>query len=281
MAIHLSPPIKIKTRGGPSFSVKSIDLHELGENVSPIAVLDDFRVSGRPFPPHPHAGFSAVTYVFEDSPGDLRSGDSLGNDIRVGPGGVVWTQAGRGVIHHEVPAQPDRELHGAQFFVNLSAKNKLIPPQVLSLDGKDVPEWHSEEGDRVRVVVGNYRDVASPLTPAEPFTLLDAEVRQELTLDLQPEQYGLLYVQSGSARIASDTKALSLVLGQAVTVRGSGSVRVMAEETVRMLFLVGTEIHDPVLANGPFIMNDPAQIADAMKRYQTGGMGRMDQLSRN
>jgi hypothetical protein len=45
----------------------SIKLLDLDERPSPIAVLDDFRVCGRPFGPHPHAGSSALTYVFEDS----------------------------------------------------------------------------------------------------------------------------------------------------------------------------------------------------------------------
>ena len=31
------------------------------------------RVRGQPFSPHPHAGFSAVTYVFEDSEGSLEA----------------------------------------------------------------------------------------------------------------------------------------------------------------------------------------------------------------
>jgi len=279
MAIQLSAPIRAKLRGAANFSVQSIDLHGRGEHASSIVLLDDFRVRDRPFPPHPHAGFSAVTYVFEDSPTDLRSGDSMGNDIRVGPGGIVWTQAGRGVMHHEVPAQPGRELHGAQFFVNLSARNKLIDPQVLWLDGKDVPQWQSEQGDRVRVVVGSYRGVSSPLVPAEPFSLLDAEVLHELTFDLQPTQYGLLYVQSGDASVVTDAQAVALASGQAVTVRGFGTYSVVAERSARLLLLIGTENHDPVVSNGPFIMNAPEQIGDAMKRYQLGGMGRLAPLS--
>jgi redox-sensitive bicupin YhaK (pirin superfamily) len=84
---------------------------------------DEFRVTGRPFPPHPHAGFSAVTYVLEDSEGKLRSRDSLGNDLVTGPGGIVWTQAGSGLIHEELPADSNRELHAVQVFVNLSSRN--------------------------------------------------------------------------------------------------------------------------------------------------------------
>lgn len=102
----------------------------------PIAVLDDFRVRGEPFPPLPHAGFSAVAYVFEDSQSGLRSRDSLGDDVVIGPAGIVWTQAGSGVIHHEIPAS-DGDLHVLQLFVNLSAKNKLIAPQMLKPENDD------------------------------------------------------------------------------------------------------------------------------------------------
>jgi redox-sensitive bicupin YhaK (pirin superfamily) len=67
VSIHFSPVIGAQESGSSStFSVRSIDLHQLGERASPVVVLDHFHVRGRPFPPHPHAGFSAVTYVFED-----------------------------------------------------------------------------------------------------------------------------------------------------------------------------------------------------------------------
>ena len=100
MSIEFSRVIAARAQGsGSNFSVKRIELHELGERASPVVVLDDFRVRDRPFPPHPHAGFSAVTHVFEDSQSGLRSRSSLGDDAVVGPGGIVWTQAGSGVIH--------------------------------------------------------------------------------------------------------------------------------------------------------------------------------------
>jgi hypothetical protein len=75
MAIHMTQ-LTVHARGGPQFSVHSIDLHAQGAHASPVIMIDDFGVEGRPFQPHPHAGFSAVTYVFEDSPGGLRSSES-------------------------------------------------------------------------------------------------------------------------------------------------------------------------------------------------------------
>ena len=88
MPIQFSRPVAARRRALPGFSsLLYVDLEELGVAASPLAVLDDFRVPGLPFSPHPHAGFAAVTYVFEDSPGDLRSRASLGADLTVGQAG--------------------------------------------------------------------------------------------------------------------------------------------------------------------------------------------------
>ncbi len=179
---------------GPAFSVRSVDLSAAEGAGLPVRVVDDFRVGGHPFGPHPHAGFSAVTYVFEDSAGALRSRDSLGNDIVVGPGGVVWTQAGSGAMHEELPAQPGRELHGLQVFVNLPSRLKLTPPRVMHLDGPAVPVWRGPEGDRVRVVSGAYAQVESPLRPAHPLDWLDLHLARALPLLLPTGHRALLYV---------------------------------------------------------------------------------------
>ena len=126
MSVQFSPVINAQPRRIPAFSaLQYIDLVALGVYGSPLAVLDDFRVQELPFSAHPHAGFAAVTYVFEDSASGVRSRTSTGADLVVGAGGIVWTQAGSGVIHEEVPAERGRELHGLQLFVNLSSKNKL------------------------------------------------------------------------------------------------------------------------------------------------------------
>ena len=53
MSVQLSPVMPATTwENGGVFSANSIKLHGLGERASPVAVLDDFRVRGRPFGPH-------------------------------------------------------------------------------------------------------------------------------------------------------------------------------------------------------------------------------------
>ena len=279
MSIHFSPVVSASMRNhGGTFSLKAVDLHELAEAASPVTVLDDFRVRGQPFSPHPHAGFSAVTYVFEDSEGSLRSRDSLGNDVVVGPGGIVWTQAGSGVIHHEVPAD-DGELHGLQLFVNLSARNKLVEPRMLRLQGDEVPEWTNNAGDRVRVVVGAFEDRLSPLVPAEPFTFLDVQLRGGVPFDLPASHNAVVYLVAGAVALRAGNSERTVAGGHAIALHGSGGqVAIKALAPSHVLVLSAPNLHEPMVVDGPFIMNEPAQIEAAFARYQAGTMGHLAPL---
>jgi redox-sensitive bicupin YhaK (pirin superfamily) len=278
MPIQLSNVISGRASVRPSFSVRSFDLHALGEQASPVVVLDEFRVSRQPFAPHPHAGFSAVTYVFEESQGGLRSRDSFGGDVRVGPGGIVWTQAGRGVMHEELPAQPGLELHGLQLFVNLSAKSKQSAPVVLSLDADQVPVWRSQAGDRVRVIVGSFAGTTSPLAPAEPFDLLDIELQRSLSLPLRPGQNTLIYVRSGEITLRAAERELAVAHSHVIAVRGEGSITLTGAPFTRAIVLGGAAIQEPLFARGPFIMNDSAGVEAATARYHAGEMGQLPPL---
>lgn len=268
----VSPPLQ---NHGPGFSVRSIDWHAQGHPTSPVTQLDHFRVSGSPFGPHPHAGLCAVTYVLRDSPGGLRSRDSLGNDIMVGPGGIVWTQAARGLLHHELPAQPSRELQGLQFFVNLHASAKLRNPEVLWLEGRRVPVWRSDAGDDVYVVVGAFGGIVSPLRTAEPFTLLDIDLTDDLSLLASHDDLGVIYLLSGEILLQTAAQTQSLGASRALAVIGGGELRLVARSPARLLYLSGARIDEPKVAAGPFLMNTRQQVDDAMRRYHSGAMGQL------
>ncbi|MFI8949662.1 pirin family protein [Streptomyces sp. NPDC053750] len=83
------------------------------------------RSGPRPFPqprslPHhrpglrsaPHAGFSAATYMFDDSSTRLHNRDSLGDTSLIEPGGLHWTVAGSGIVHDEVVEENDPRVQG-------------------------------------------------------------------------------------------------------------------------------------------------------------------------
>lgn len=280
MPIEFSPVIDAQPRQIPAFrSLHYVDLEALGVYGSPLSVLDDFRVQELPFSAHPHAGFSAVTYVFEDSPGGVHSRTSTGADLVVGPGGVVWTQTGRGVVHEEVPAERGRELHGLQLFVNLTSEHKLSEPRVMHLDGGDVPVGHTGDGDTLRVVVGSFGAVASPLLPDEPFTMLDIKLRNQIPYPLEAGQNTVVYVLSGDLVVRAGNQLARVSSGQAQALSGSGETATLeAVGPVHLLVLTGTDIDEPVVEDGPFIMNDRAQIQAAMARYRSGAMGGLPPL---
>ena len=278
MSVELSPVVAARAEGNSAFSVRTVDLHALGLWASPVAALDHFRVRGRPFPPHPHAGFSAVTYVFEDSKAALRSRDSLGDDVIVGPGGIVWTEAARGLLHEELPASDD-ELHGLQIFVNLSAKNKLAEPRMLWLAKSDVPELRTDAGDRVRVVVGTYEQRSSPLVPLEPFTLLDVELNWSVAFNFPDACTALVYVLDGELFVRAGERGERVAGEHAVAMHGAGHVALEAVRFAHFVLLAGAAIREPAITHGPFIMNGMPEIEAAVARYRAGEMGRLAPLS--
>ena len=277
MAIQFSSVIAVPTEGdGHPFISHRVDVDKLGGSASPILMCDEGHVRGRPFSPHPHAGFSAVSYLFEDSQAELRTRDSLGNDVVTGPGGMVWTQAGSGLVHEEMAATPDGDLHMVQMFVNLPREGKLAPPRVFHLEHDEAPEWRSGAGDRVRVLVGSFDGKMSPLAPAQPFRFLDVRLRSAIPFDLQEGHNAVAYVMSGAVAVSAEGEERWLAAGHAVGMRGDGtSVLLKAGEAAYVLVLSGAEIREPVVAWGPFIMNDQAQIDEAFARYRAGRMGQL------
>jgi hypothetical protein len=125
-------------------------------------------------------------------------------------------------VHFQVPAQTGRELYGAQIFVNLRSTNKLAPPRTLWLENSEVPEWRSDAGDRVRVVVGSYEGLASPLVPAEPFNLLDVALRHEISFNVQTGHYALVYVREGRVVVRAEGREQRVPSEHALALHGDG-----------------------------------------------------------
>jgi hypothetical protein len=269
------------TGHGGHFSVRRLDLEGLGGLAAPVMGFDHYRMSGPTFAPHPHAGFSAVSYVFENSKGGLHNRDSLQHDAVIEPGAMVWTQAGSGVVHDEFPAQAGREVHGVQIFINLARRNKTLSPRMLPIAAADVPVVSDTSGNRTRVLSGRYSGSSSPLDPAEPFDLLDVSVEGTWRFHVPPRRNVLIYALSGAVqvRVGHETRALRTFQAVAGHAADADELYVMAKDPSQVLVLSGTDPAEPVAVHGPFIMNDEAQLAAAFERYRRGEMGRLAPLA--
>ncbi len=260
--------------GSWEFTAAHVSSASVGSDVDPIIGIDHFQIRAPQFAPHPHAGFSAVTYLFEDGEGEFINRDSLGDRVVVRPGAVIWTVTGRGVLHEEYPAVRGELSHGLQIFVNLPAAEKLQAPHLMFVDGPDVPV-RELAGVRVRVVAGAWGDVAAKLTAPGGVTLLDAKLEPGAALDAEfpVDQRVLAYVIKGEVAAGVDERRLG-AMGAACFSEGDGAVRIRAVNAgAQVVFLGGRPLREPVVAHGPFVMNTERQIAEAFARFRAGGMG--------
>ena len=90
---------------------------------APAHVLPDHAGVG----PHPHRGFSPVTFIFK---GGVHHRDSRGNDSVIYAGGAQWMNAGMGIIHSE---RPPLDIHEMVFRLtgDSELKASTLQPWVL------------------------------------------------------------------------------------------------------------------------------------------------------
>lgn len=267
-----------EVRHGPGF--RSFGLRGIpGFSMDPFLNLDDFHMSQPTFPPHPHAGFSAVTYMFEDSAGGFVNRDSLGDRSRIGPGALHWTQAARGMLHEEIPERPGVDCHGLQMFVKLRAAHEHADPRAFHLDADQIPVVTTPEGARVRVVCGSLGDTSSPLRELlTPIQMLDVQLPAgaPVVLPVEPEHTCFLLVIAGSGEVVGPTgdgRPIAAHMGVGLA-RDGGVVSLRAtNERLHALVLAAAPLHEPVVFGGPFAMTRREDVTAAFARYQRGEMG--------
>ena len=235
--------------------------------LDPFILVDHFRMNEAVFAPHPHAGFSALTYLFDDSHTALLSRDSLGGEHAIPPGGLHWTLAGRGLMHDEFPAEPGREAHGLQIFLNLPAGEKLCAPAVMQRAPAQMPRA-AGPGWRVVQVFG---DAAAPMLPAAALSIVDIDAGANFQLAMDEGEQGFALVIGGSGTAAG----LPLSAGRALSLDDGGRARVSADSALRLACFSGRPLREPLVRHGPFAMSDEGQVVAALQRFRTGGMGRL------
>ena len=244
--------------------------------LDPFMGIDHAWMRAPTFPPHPHAGFSAVTYLFLDSETGIANRDSKGNRTLIEPGGLHWTAAGRGVVHEENPAVPGSTTHLLQIFVNLPESRQSDEPIALTLKPQDVPVVQAP-GARVRVPLGGYGGVRSPLTPPTDVTLLDVSLDEgaEVAVPVPAGQRAFFMPVFGSAELDGQSFGPD-DLGAPIlpTCADATTHRLVAKAGgAKVAVFIGKPLHQPVLSNGPMAFASRDNLAAAAAAYHRGDMG--------
>jgi redox-sensitive bicupin YhaK (pirin superfamily) len=184
----------------PGFAMAQLHPELIDGGFDPFLQIDAFALAEPVFKPHPHAGFSAVTYILPESPIGFINRDSLGGRVLIPPGALHWTTAGSGLHHEEVPEQRGVAALGLQMFIDLPGALRGVEPGWLHLDPGDVPHTNDNGAD-VRVVLGASYAVASPLSPPTPGVfLIDVKLDAGATFvhNIDPAANAFLYMLDGS-----------------------------------------------------------------------------------
>lgn len=264
----------IATSDGAGVKLTRIIGQPLLQNLDPFLMLDEFGseqaadyLAG--FPSHPHRGFQTVTYMLN---GRMRHRDSNGNDGVIEAGGIQWMNAGKGIIHEEMPEQSEGLLRGFQLWVNLPSSHKLSEPQYQDIQPDDVPEFSMSSSLNCRLLSGSLRDKVGPVgridkALAQPF-FADFEATEvgqaELQLALNYQYF--LYVYEGQLII--DDKVL--LKGELGVLSAASGITLRFSDHARWILVGGAPLTEPVAQYGPFVMNSQSEIEQAVRDYQAG-----------
>jgi redox-sensitive bicupin YhaK (pirin superfamily) len=258
---------------GAGVKLKRVLGQPLLKRLDPFLMLDEFGseeaqdyIAG--FPQHPHRGFQTVTYMLN---GKMGHKDSVGNTGIIEDGGLQWMNAGKGIIHEEMPQQTSGKMRGFQLWVNLPADQKMSKPGYQDIPSADVPELHFDNGNLVRVLAGEFEAVKGAVTTQAVKPLfLDVHMTAEgnQSIDLSQDHNGFIYVYEGELSVA-DKKLSKGQLG-VLDIDGKLAVENNNENEARFIVVTGKPINEPVVQYGPFVMNTEAEINQALSDFRTG-----------
>lgn len=224
--------------------------------------------------PHPHRGFSPVTFVFK---GGVHHQDSRGNNSVIYEGGTQWMNAGMGVIHSERPPANIEELGGRQeiiqLWINTPAAHKMDQPAYYGLTQENTPFIHSSDKEKIWLVSGKYENVSGPIPSQTEVVAIRSAFKKGGSFDFKlPQNHNAyLYALDGQLRLSGYGLLDGLNLVQFDP--GKGDIGVEAKEDTRFIIMSGAPLNEPVESHGPFVMNNQTEIMEAMRDYQMGKMG--------
>jgi quercetin 2,3-dioxygenase len=233
-------------------------------------------------PWHPHRGFETVTYMID---GTFAHQDSNGGGGLITDGATQWMTAGRGILHIETPPEDlvvsGGLFHGIQLWVNLPAREKMIPPAYQGLEADQVLLLSSGDGGAlVRVIAGELGDHRGPGSTHTPMALMHATVAPGALLELpwNPDFNALVYVLAGSGRVGSQGRPVAG--GQLVAFGPGDWIALRADDRqdsrngqLEALILGGQPIGEPVEHYGPFVMNTRDEVMQALEDFEAGRLG--------
>lgn len=238
-------------------------------------VLNDRPARIQGVGPHPHRGFSPVTFVVE---GEIHHRDSRGNSQIAKAGEVQWMHAGAGIVHSERPsenlARNSGTLEIIQLWINSPASRKMIPPQYHYLPADQMPDIQSEDGKvTTRLVAGKYQGWEGKVPTQSELLILwgTAGENGKERFEIPTGFHSMLYLIRGEIMLGGF--GLMEAEHLAILQEDTSAVELTFRTPGQFLLLCGKPINEKVTQYGPYVMNTQTEVLQAMRDYQMGKMG--------
>jgi hypothetical protein len=225
--------------------------------------------------PHPHRGFSPVTFIFD---GAVHHRDSLGNSSVIENGGVQWINAGRGIMHSERPPENIHSIGSRQeiiqLWVNTPARDKMKPAEYHPYAAHQIPQVQSDDGKcTLAVAAGEVLETKGPIQQTFPLNAAFVHGAEggKLEASFPQSQTVIFYLLEGEIEIPGYgivEKHNALLFDNSAQ-----AIEVVFKTDCKALLLSGEPLKEPIATHGPFVMNNQTELMEAMRDFQIGKMG--------
>ncbi len=230
--------------------------------IDPFLLLDEIKSSNPEdyragFPPHPHRGFQTITYMVK---GRFRHKDSSGGEGVLEEGWVQWMNAGRGVVHSEMPLTDKGLLWGFQLWINNPASQKMSEPFYHSYPAR---RKTISEGVVLSDLVGDVMKEKG----FYPLIYLHIQMDEGKTfkIDLPEENTTFVAVSEGIIELnGEEIRKGHLVVPEC------GKITIRSVSRSHLLLGSARPLREPIVRWGPFVMNSEEEIKRAVEDFRMG-----------
>jgi redox-sensitive bicupin YhaK (pirin superfamily) len=228
---------------------------------------------------HPHRGIATLTYIMN---GEADHFDSRGHHEKVNSGGAQWMKAGNGIIHDEavnVDAEAEDQLtHALQFWINLPAKEKATDPDYLPVQSYEMPNMVlADDTGWIKVLAGEYEGLLSKIPSYSKQFLfhIHVEAGKKFSIDTNPKWEYAVFLPLNVAQINdAEYEQGDFLLFEG----GDGVIEISNEVSapVDIILFGGEPYTEPIVAQGPFVMNTHQEIMEAYTDFHNGKYGKIN-----
>ncbi len=223
---------------------------------------------------HPHRGFETITFMFK---GNLHHRDSkFETRPLLTNGSVQRMNAGSGIQHGgDMWADEQQQFHEIQLWVNNPAQDKMSEPSVHNVKDSEIPAVKVSNGSgevNLRIVAGILNDVEGPIKTFANIRAIHGEISGKQEIKFNQSQLDskhnrtMLYVLTGSVTINGET----INEFQSAAFEQPLAALEFTANKGEFLLISGQSLNEPIVFEGPFVMNTQEEIARAKRDYEMG-----------